>query len=87
MSGGQDSPHAIRDLMAENSKGPQPAQCVPVTADVTALYSNIPLKEGMDKFKEALENPKLRPQPKLPTSFLMTLLSFVLLFNVFIFNG
>ena len=57
------------------------------TADVTALYSNIPLEEGMSKFKEALDNPKLRPQPKLPTSFLMTLLSFVLFFNVFIFNG
>ena len=43
----QDSPHAIRDLMAENAKGPQPAQCIPVTADVTSLYSNIPLKEGI----------------------------------------
>ena len=83
----QDSPHAIRDLRAENSKGPQPTQCIPVTADVTALYPNIPLKEGMEKFKEALDNPKLRPNPELPTTFLMTLLSFVLFFNVFIFNG
>ena len=72
----QDSPHALRDLTAENEKGPQPLQCVPVTADVTALYSNIPLEEGMKTFKEALENPKLRPQPELPMSFLMTLLSF-----------
>ena len=83
----QDSPHAIRDLRAENSKGPQPTQCIPVTADVTALYPNIPLKEGMEKFKEVLDNPKLRPNPELPTTFLMTLLSFVLFFNVFIFNG
>ena len=82
-----DSPHAIRDLRAENTKGPQPAQCIPVTADVSALYSNIPLKEGMQKFQEALDNPRLRPQPKLPTTFLMTLLSFVLMFNVFIFDG
>ena len=61
--------------------------CLYVTADVSALYSNIPLEEGMSKFKEALDNPKLRPQPNLPTSFLITLLSFVLFFNVFIFNG
>ena len=47
----QDSPHAIRDLMAENAKGPQPAQCTPVTADVTSLYSNIPLKEGNGKIQ------------------------------------
>ena len=57
----QESPHAIRDLMAENVKGPQPAQGIPVTADVMSLYSNIPLKEGKQKFKEALDNPKLRP--------------------------
>ena len=53
----QDSPHAIRDFLAENKKGPQPAQCTPVTADVTSLYSNIPLKEGMEKFQEALDHP------------------------------
>ena len=41
----------------------------------------------MEKFGEALDNPNLRPQPKLPTTFLLTLLSFVLFFNVFIFNG
>ena len=79
----QDSTHAIRDILAEHMK----AQCIPVTADVTALYSNIPLKEGLEKFKEALDNPQLRPQPKLPTTFLMTLFSFVLLFNIFIFNN
>ena len=83
----QDSPHAIRDLRAENIKGPQPPQCIPVTADVISLYPNIPLQEGMEKFREALDNPNLRPQPKLPTTFLLTLLSFVLFFNVFIFNG
>ena len=83
----QDSPHAIRDLMSQNQKGPQPFQAIPVTADVSALYSNIPQQQGMEKFREALDNPKLRPQPKLPTVFLMMLLSFVLTFNVFIFNG
>ena len=51
------------------------------------MFSNIPQKEGTKKFLEALDNQNLREEPKLPTAFLMTLLTFFLTFNVFIFNG
>ena len=44
--------------------------------DVKRLYTNIPIVEGMAAFKEALDSPKFRPNPHLPTTFLMTLLLF-----------
>ena len=51
-----------------------------------------PLKKGMEKFKEALDNPMPKPKPQHPTTFLMTLLLLLLLlffyfFYLFIFNG
>jgi len=80
----QDTPHALRDLQEENSKGPQPANAILVTADVVGLYSNIPQKEGMEVFRRALDS---RPAPRLPTGFLMTLLGFVLTLNLFVFDA
>ena len=81
----QDTPHALRDIEDENKKGPQPKNTIPVTMDVVSLYTNIDPKGGMDAFREALDNPKFRPNPILPTDILMTLLLFVLTMNVFIF--
>ena len=83
----QDTPHALRDLKEENRKGPQPDNAILVTADVVGLYSNIPQEEGMRVFREALNSSRFRPEPKLPTEFLMTLLMFVLTCNLFVFDS
>ena len=83
----QDTPHALRDLKEENNKGPQPGNAILVTADVVGLYTNIPQDQGMQVFREALNSSRFRPEPKLPTEFLMTLLMFVLTCNLFIFNS
>ena len=83
----QDTPHALRDIEKENYKGPQPPNTIPVTMDVVGMYNNIEHQEGMDCFREALNSSKFRPNPILPTEFLMTLLLFVLTMNVFVFNG
>ena len=39
----------------------------------------------MEVFRQALNSSRFRPDPKLPTEFLMTLLFFVLTFNLFVF--
>ena len=83
----QDTPHALRDIKEENDKGPQPPHTIPVTMDIVGMYNNIGHEEGMDCFRKALSSSKFRPNPILPTEFLMTLLMFVLTMNVFIFNG
>ena len=83
----QDTPHALRDLEEENKRGPQPANAILVTADVVGLYTNIPQEEGMEVFRQALNSSRFRPDPKLPTEFLMTLLFFVLTFNLFVFDS
>ena len=41
----------------------------------------------MRVFREALNNSRFRPEPKLPTEFLMTLLMFVLTCNLFVFDS
>ena len=60
---------------------------IPVTMDVVGMYNNIGHEEGMESFRKALNNSRFRPNPILPTEFLMTLLMFVLTMNLFIFNG
>ena len=54
---------------------------------MVGLYSNIPQEEGMRVFREALNSSRFRPEPKLPTEFLMTLLMFVLTCNLFVFDS
>ena len=54
---------------------------------MVGLYSNIPQEEGMRVFREALNSSRFRPEPKLPTEFIMTLLMFVLTCNLFVFDS
>lgn len=82
----QDTPHLLRTL-EERNKGPDiPSNGILVSIDVVGLYPNIPQDEGMLAFKEAINDPKY-DKGIVPTSFLMTLLQFVLTYNTFIFNS
>ena len=84
----QDTPHALRDLKEEKERGPQPDNAILATAGVKeSLYTNIPEGESIQVFRDALNSSRLRPEPKLPTEFLMTLLMFVLTCNLFIFDS
>lgn len=80
----EDTPDLLRFLDSENRKGPLPAGCVPVTLDVSALYTNIPIEEGMHYFQEFLDR---RKDKIVPTSFLITLLGMVLSCNILTFNN
>ena len=83
----EDTPDILREISEENKKGPQPPNSFPVSLDVVGLYPNIPHDEGMKAFEEKIEDPNFRPDQRVPTSLLMTLLKYVLTFNIFIFNG
>ena len=80
----EDTPDLLRFIESENQKGPQPAGCVPVTLDVTALYTNIPIDEGMHYFQEFLDK---REDKTVPTAFLITLLGMVLSCNILTFDN
>ena len=55
-----------------------------MTLDVVSLYPNIPHKEGCEASSFFLNQ---RRQPEIPTSFLMSLIDFVLTHNNFTFEN
>ena len=82
----QDTPHLLR-MLEDKNKGPDlPDNGILVSIDVVGLYPNIPQDEGIQAFKEVINDPKY-DKGLVPSSFLITLLQFVLTFNTFVFNG
>ena len=80
----QDTPDMLRFFKSENEAGPQPPGTVPVTLDVTSLYTNIPILQGIEAFRFFLDK---RPEKIVPTSFLLILLTLVLTCNVLVFDN
>ena len=62
----------------EKSRGPQPEGTIPVTMDISGMYTNIPWQEGTDALNQ-------RVCKAVPTVFLITLLCLVLSYNLFTF--
>ena len=78
----QDTPDLLRHLEDLN-KETIPDGAFPVSIDVVGLYSNIPHQEGLDCLKEALNT---RTDQSVSTNFLITLMSLVLMWNLFEFD-
>jgi hypothetical protein len=78
----QDTPDLLRHFEDLN-KSDLPANAFPVSIDVVALYSNIPLEERIECFKKALDS---RGNKTVPTGLLITLLTLVLSLNMFEFG-
>ena len=74
----------LREFEIINNEGPQQPGTIPMTIDVTGLYTNIPVQEGLRYFEEALERRTSKP---VPTAFLMLLTFLVLMCNILVFNG
>jgi hypothetical protein len=79
----QDTPDLHRHF-EELKKTDLPSGAFPVSIDVVGLYSNIPLNEGINCFKEALSK---RKDQKVSTALLIQLLSLVLSLNIFEFGS
>ena len=61
-----------------------PSECLLVTSDASSLYTNIPLEEGMEACREALDT---RDVLDSPTDDVVHLISLILKKNSFSFNG
>ena len=80
----QDTPDMLRCFESENQAGPQPEGSFPVTLDITSLYTNIPIQQGIDAFRLCLNR---RSEKTVPTAFLISLLTLVLMRNIFVFDS
>lgn len=79
----QDTPHFLRILETLNKNDPLSDQTILVTLDVSALYTNIPINEGIDAVSKALiKNPHQHA-----AEVYLTLLRLVLTLNYFEFDS
>ena len=74
----------MESIAEENSEGPQPNGTIPVTLDISGMYTNVPWTQGLAAFRESMES---RDTKSVSTEFLLGLLMLVLSCNVFLFDG
>ena len=79
----QDTPDFLREVHELNKAGKIREDDVLCTIDVSALYTNIDLQEGLEAAHEALEE---REDKEIPTDFILKLLEIILKFNIFEFD-
>ena len=73
----------LRKINQINENGDIPENAKPISIDIKSMFSNIPLEEGLDAFKEVLE---ARDDKTIPTEFVMKLIKLVMEKNIFTFN-
>ena len=79
----QDTTDILRKFEDLNREGPQPPNSFLATLDVVSLYPNIPHSEGLEACELYLNK---RQNKTIPTTFLISLIQFVLENNNFVFN-
>ena len=79
----EDTPDMLRYLQSVEEKGDLPENAFPVALDISSMYTNILIDEGIDSMREELDK---REDQSIPTDFFITLLQFILQCNVFEFN-
>lgn len=83
----EDTPDILRQFQKENQECQQPPNAMPVTIDVSSLYTNIPIEGemgGLEAFTRCMDS---RADKKVPTWFLEKALKTVLQGNIFEFNN
>ena len=80
----EDTRDHLHIISEENARGPQPDGTIPVTLDISGMYTNVPWEEGKEAFREALDH---RDDQSVPTSFLLQLVMLVLCYNIFVFDS
>ena len=79
----EDTPDLLRFFEEVNSQGNLPAGSKPFSIDIKSFYTNITLEEGIQAFKETLDE---IPNKTIPTDYLISLLRLVMGCNIFKFN-
>ena len=76
----EDNPDILRYFLTVNEEETLPTDAKPVTIDIKSMYSNIPIDEGIEAFREELDK---RDDQTIPTEFYIKLLKLVLESNIF----
>ena len=79
----EDTPDILRYFEKINEEETLPENAKPVSIDIKSMYSNIPIEEGLEAFKEELDK---REDKAIPTEFILKLLKLVLESNIFEFD-
>ena len=79
----QDTPDLLRFCEEVNENGTLPEETKPVAIDLKSMYTNIPIQEGLEAFREELDK---RTDKSIPTDFYIKLLELVLKSNIFEFD-
>ena len=64
----EDTRHVRDIIQEENNRGPQPPGTIPVTLDISGMYTNVPLEEGLISFETAMN---MREDQTIPTEYLV----------------
>ena len=78
----EDTPDFIRKVEEYNKKG-LPANAMIVTLDVSGLFTNIPIKDGLASVEECLNE---RQNKDIPTGYLLTMIEIILQNIIFEFH-
>ena len=78
----------LREIEKLNMEETLPQNAVLVSMDVTGLYTNININEGIDCVREILRDSEVLGggNIKLPSEYIVRLLEFIMEFNIFKFN-
>ena len=80
----EDTPDLLRKFEQLNEEGNLPPGAKPFSIDIKSFYTNIILREGLEAFKEMLDE---IPKKSIPTEYLIKLLKLVMECNIFKFNN
>ena len=80
----EDTPDFLREIERRNGTESLPANAIPVSMDVVALYPNVPWNEGLKALEQAANK---RSDQTIPTEFLSRLMVTVLGTNIFEFDS
>ena len=78
----EDTPDVLRSLNNINDNETLPPEAKPISLDLKSMYTNIPIEEGIEAFREALDK---RNDKTIPTEFVIKLLELVMKKNIFVF--
>ena len=80
----EDTSDLLRKFNKINEQNNLPPEAKPYSVDIKSFYTNIPLKEGAEAFKEVIDDMK---DKTIPSNYLLKLLKIVMECNIFKFNN
>ena len=80
----EDTPDLLKKFQEINEQNDLPLEAKPYSIDIKSFYTNIVLREGVEAFKEVIDDLK---DKTIPSAYLIKLLKIVMECNIFKFNN